>query len=244
MARMNSLLRTILVLAALVLSAAAYAQQHRIHYTLLENPPRPLPKKLVVIPADVRVRELSAGGVLEKMPAWTEQASSNLTAALQAAAGQRKDFELVPLPEFTEEERAQLDQYLATYMVVGSAAHYLTLFRDPAWEHKRQRFDYTLGSGLEFLRQKTGADAAIMLVGDDVVSSAERKVAFVLAAAFGIGLPMGQSLVSVGVVDLGSGDILWMQHSTSISHDLKDPEGAKAMVAEILTVYPGLPATK
>jgi hypothetical protein len=56
-------------------------------------------------------------------------------------------------------------------MVVGVTAHNMLLNGGDAWSHKRKEFDYTLGPSLAFLKKKTGANAAIVLVGDDVISS-------------------------------------------------------------------------
>lgn len=212
-----------------------------VHYSLLETPPRSLPTRILVVPAEITVREMSAGGVVEKVPEWTAQASDNLSRAVQEVAAKRSDFQLVVLPQLSEEEQDLLEDYLATYLQVAFAAHAMTLADDPAWAHKRRHFDYTLGGGLKFLQDKCGADAALVIVGEDVVSSGGRKAAAVLAAMLGVGIPLGHSLVSVGVVDLANGDLLWMQHTMSLRYDLKDPEAARAMIQEILGGYPGLP---
>ena len=136
---------------------------------------------------------------------------------------------------------APLEDYLATYLQVAFAAHAVTLSDDPAWAHKRSHFDYTLGSGLQFLRDQSGADAALVIVGEDVVSTGGRKAAAFLAAVMGVGIPLGHSLVSVGVVDLTNGDLLWMHHTASVRYDLKDPDAARTMIQEILGGYPGVP---
>lgn len=228
---------------SLLLALPAQAQ-HRVHHSLLATPPRPLPGKLVAVPAHILVREVTAGGVLEPVPRWTEDASANLTRALGEIAARRADLPLVAHPALDEAERERLEQYLATYLVVGSTAHTLTLTADPAWEHKRKHFDYTLGTGLAFLKEKSGADAAILIVGDDIVSTGERKAVAVFGALLGVVVPLGRSLVSVGIVDLDSGDLLWMQHTFSQSYDLKDYDSAKAMLEEIFGAYPGLAAAR
>lgn len=233
-----------LLFALLALAACSALAQHRIHHSLLGEAPRALPGKLVAIPAQIVVREISAGGVLEPVPKWTEAASANLSRAMADIAAARKDMALQATPEFDEDERELLDRYLATYLVVGSTAHSMTLTNDAAWEHKRKHFDYTVGEGLAFLREKSGADAAILIVGDDLVSSSERKATAVIGAIFGVAIPLGRSLVSVGIVDLASGDLLWMQHTFSSRYDLKDYEAAHAMLGEIFAAYPGLPGRK
>lgn len=233
------------LLVLLALAAGSALAQGRLHYSLSEPPQRAMPRKLVLLPPDVEVLELSAGGVPERVPKWTEAATENLLRGIREIVSGRTDIELIAAPELRTGERDELDQFLATYMVVGSTAFQITQLADPAWEHKRKRFDYTLGSGLAFLRERTGADAAIVLVGYDVVSTTERKALAILgtiaAAAVGVGviMPMGQALVVAGIIDLASGDILWMNQTASGQYDLKDYESAREMLREIFRGYPG-----
>jgi hypothetical protein len=60
----------------------------------------------------------------------------------------------------------------------------------------------------------------------------------------GIAIPLGRSVLSLGVVDLGNGDILWQHFDTSVSTDLKDPAGAASMIRGILQAYPGVEARR
>jgi len=238
------LVMTALAVAALAASpTTVQAQRYNVHYTLLEAQ-RPLPKKLVILPVDITVREMSAGGVLEKVPEWTRDASQSIQHAIEESVKPRSDFTIVPMPTLSADEEAFLDEYLASYLVVGLTAQNMTQYGGAAWEHKRKHFDYTLGTGLKFLKEKTGADAAIVAVGDDVVSTAGRKTAFVVLAALGIAIPLGRSVLSLGVVDLGNGDILWQHFDTSVSTDLKDPAGAASMIRGILQAYPGVEARR
>lgn len=122
---MSYLSRIVAALLASVFLSQAAAEQ-LLHHTLTDRPPRALPRKLVVLPAEVSVMEISAGGVRETVPSWTEQASSNLSRAIAEIASQRTDFSLSPAPELSEDEKNRLDEYLATYLVVGLSAFRVT----------------------------------------------------------------------------------------------------------------------
>lgn len=236
--------RSLIVLTLwLGVAGAALAQAHNVHYSLLQDPPRALPERIVLLPAEITVKEISAGGVPEKVPEWTKTASDNVTRELNALAASRKDVEFVPLPPLSTEEHDLLEEYLGVYFQVAMAAHRMTATSISGWEHKRQRFDYTLGQGLAFLKAKAGADAAMMVIGEDFVSSGGRKAAFVFAAMFGVAMPLGQSVISAGVIDLASGDLLWMNHNASVSKDLKDAAAVRDMMSAMFQVYPGLPKT-
>jgi hypothetical protein len=229
--------RKLLALGILsIVASSAFAQYRHVS---IQNKTRALPQKVIVLPADVLVQELSAGGMLEKVPDWTKQSSENLTKALIEIGKTSDKFTVLDVPALAEEEQEKLDQAIGAFMTVGVTAHNMLQFGGSAWEHKRKEFDYTLGSGLAFLKEKTGADAAILVAGDDVVSSGGRKAAVVFAAVLGIGLPTGRSIAVTSMVDLETGNLLWMHYDQSMSKDLKDYPSAKEMVTTILGGYPG-----
>lgn len=205
-----------------------------------------LPRKIVVLPADVRVSEVSAGGVVEKVQAWTDQAKSNIDAALREAAKTSGAFELVVLPELSAADKQMIEQHLALYALVAVEAWTHSRSQDPAWAHKKTDFDYTLGPGLKFLKEKTGADAAMVLICEDYISSGERKAMMVfatlLSAAAGVvAIPQGApSFVSGGVVSLEDGNIQWFNYSLEQgSADLRNAPDAKRMVDTAMRAYPG-----
>jgi len=230
--------RTLPLLVALFLVSNSTLAQHR--HASLQNDDRSLPRKVIIIPADVVVHEMSVGGILEKAPEWARQSSDNLTRAMREVAEDTRHFTIVQAPTLTEEEQDRLDESIATFMTVGTTAHQTLLWGGAAWAHKRTEFDYTLGPGLAFLREKTGADAAILMAGDDIVSSDGRKAAVVVGALLGVGLATGRSIALTSVVDLQTGDLLWMHYDESMSKDLKNYDSAKTMVSDIFSKYPGV----
>jgi hypothetical protein len=205
-----------------------------------------LPKKIVLLPAEVRVSEISAGGVIEKVQDWSEQAKTNIDTALRQSVGTARTFELLPMPALSPEERQAVEQHLALYGLVAVEAWTHSRSQDPAWAHKKANFDYTLGPGLQFLKAKTGADAAMVLICEDYISSGGRKAMMVFAsvlalAAGAVLVPTGApSFVSGGVVSLEDGNIQWFNYSLEQgSADLRKAEDAKRMVDSIMRVYPG-----
>ena len=232
------LLRTMALLIAAVASfVSAQGFTHFAHKT--GDGAIIFPQTLILSKPDVQVRELTASGIQEKVPQWGEQASVGVRAALESVMAQRSDFKVSPLPTLTDKEQDELDEFLAAYWVVGQAAHFMMNYGGSAWEHRRGKFDYTLGEGLPWLREKTGADAIVVALGDDVVSSSGRVAMTVLAAAAGVGLQGGRSIISFGVVDLRNGNISWLHYEQSGIRDLKNPESAKVMTQ---AVFKSLPA--
>jgi hypothetical protein len=200
-----------------------------------------MPKKILLIEPEIYVKELSVGGVAEKVDEWSVQANKNVRSALAYQISARRLFDKLDLPEsLSAEEVASLDEHVALYDVVGFNAFYYGRAEFDAWKHKRTEFDYTLGSGLKVLGEKTGADAALFIVGEDYISSGGRKAARVFAALFGVVIPASPTFLSAALVDLKTGDILWMNYGTALdSKDLRKPEDVNKMMNEMFLNYPG-----
>ncbi|HVL58031.1 MAG TPA: hypothetical protein VM491_16160 [Burkholderiaceae bacterium] len=232
------MLRWLAVVCLSIAVSPAWAQYR--HYSVGDNDAA-MPTRLVMIPARVKVHEMSAAGMLELVPDWTREASEQLTQAVDRFVQQRRAPRLVPLPELTEDERDQLDDYLATLMVVAGDAFFVVNRGGDAWSHKRERFDYSVGEGLEFLARKSGADGAMLIIGNDIVSSAGRKAIFIMGALAGVAIPMGSSAVYGAFVDLKTGNLLWINNVASGVRDLRDPAGAAAMIDSLLHRLPPTP---
>lgn len=229
-----------IILCITALTACGGANtRHKVHYTLVEAQ-KPQPKKILLLPLDVKVKELSAGGVVEEVEEWTITAKSNMQASLASYDTKNEDIEFVRLPELSPDEKEILDEHIALYHHVVTGAYNTTRFPFEAWKHKREKFDYTVGEGLAFLMRKTNADAALYILGEDVISSDGRKAAMVFAAALGVAIQMGHTVLIGGVVDLESGDILWFDYAGSGVTDMRNPESSDKMVADLLQNYPGI----
>lgn len=235
--------RSFLLLFVLFIPWSAFADRSLKSPSIAQG--QVLPKKVLLLPVDIRVSEISAGGAVEKVEEWSKQAGVNVDTALRESGARIAQVQFVNLPMLTTEESEIVDNYLALYDVVGADAFTYGRGQDKAWEHKNKNFDYTLGPGLQFFRERSGADVAMFVVGADHISSGGRKAAMVagtiFAAAFGVILvPQGgPAFVSTGIVDLETGNILWLNYDTAGgSRDLRVPKDASAMMSEIFDEYP------
>ncbi len=231
------MIKIMLCILALFLQVSPALAQYR-HAAFASATPPPLPQKIVIIPAEIRVQELSVGGILTKLPDLTDLASANLSKSSRTFLTEKKSLEAKEIPpNLSAGEKEQLEDYLATFYMVGLSA-FNTTRAGGAWQHKRENFDYSLGQGLNFLREKTGADAALMIVGEDIVSSGGRKTAAILGLLAGVVVPTGTSVVFVCMVDLKTGDLQWIHSTSSGVKDLSNPESANTMITEMLAAYP------
>ena len=232
-----------LLLVLLLLSACA-TPSARVHYTLRDNPhSRPL-RQVVLLPVDVDVKEMSAGGVREEVPEWSRKAEENIRSALlvsKDAQGGCCVTRVVDSAALEPAERESLEEHLALFNTVAANAMWVDLPGNSAWSFKSEHFDYSLGSGLSFLKTRYGMDAGLIILGEDVVTTGGRKAMAIIGAMGGIGVPMGHSILVGGLVDFETGDLLWLNHTTSYAaSDLRDPASCLELARKLMENYPGM----
>jgi len=237
-----------IVVLALLLGGCASGPGYKLHYTLKDDPgARPI-KSAVLLPVNVDVSELSLGGTVEEVPEWSEQAEDNVRKAVLFVRDttENKVFvRQVDSSSLEPEERKKLEEHLELFTVVASNALWTELPGNSAWQFKQEHFDYTIGDGMSFLKDKYDIDAGLIVVGEDVISTSGRKTAAVVGAIFGVGLPMGHTVLVGGLVDFKTGDILWLNHVIQTGAlDLRDAEDARNFALSLMSGYPGLPDQK
>lgn len=220
------------------LTAPAIAAMSAVNPALMQNLDA-RPKNVVVLPPQVFVYELSAGGVPTRMGEWEALARSNLGSAAIRLAGEAGLFTARPAPDFGPEEQALIDAHLGLYERVAQSVFVYGRGEQSAWAHKKNEFDYTLGPGLAFLRERTGADSALIVLGSDFISSDGRKALFFAGLAMGMIMPLGQSFLALGVVDLRNGDVQWMGFDASSRLDTRQPEHVEEWIRTLYQSWPG-----
>ena len=227
----------LILMAASVLATPALAAMSAVNPALTQNLAA-RPKKIVLLPPQVFVYELSAGGVPTRMADWEATARDNIVAAATRLA-QQAGFELVPAPALDPLLADQLEAHIGLYDRVAQSVFVYGRGDQEAWAHKKNEFDYTVGPGLAFLREQTGADAALIVLGSDFISSGGRRAAFIAGLALGIVMPLGQSFITAGIVDLTTGDVLWMSFDSSVSMDSRTPADVDSLMRDLYQTWPG-----
>lgn len=241
-------LRLALALTLLaMLAACETTPRHKLHYRVLQGEHQLIaqPRRALLLPLSIEVKEMSAAGVQDEVGSWTEQAKGHIGAALASGRPQSGRFELTPLPTLSVEEDAAVTEHIALFNVVAGSALGHTMIGPvaEAWRAKAERFDYTLGPGLSFLAERTGSDTALILFGEDVISTGGRKAAALVGAVFGVVIPLGHSFLIAGLIDLPSGDIVWMDYTLATGGEtLLERADVDALLLELFSDYPGLEA--
>ncbi len=238
--------RIAIALVGAILIAGCATQNTSINKSLSKQSDRPLPRRILLAQPDIRVHEISTGGVVEKVDEWSNKASGEAAKSLEALAQSTNMFELVPSSKLSDAQRATLEQYGALYILVAGSANLAQRSPFAAWKKRAADFDYTLGPGLAGVADQEKLDAVVFVVGTDHISSAGRKAAMVvgvLAAAFTGVMIVPNSIpafLTAGVVDMHTGDVLWFSTETrGGSDDLRDPAVVKNVIDDLFKTYPG-----
>ena len=231
------LLAGLLLFGSMSLPGLAQAAYSATNPALTTQPQAERPKKFLLLPPQMFVGEISAGGVIQKQEDWTRQSSENLLLAAEAVMRDRQ-LQTVRLPALDEQSMEIIESHIGLYDRLALAIYLYGRGQDSAWKHRHDAWDYTLGNGLSFLREKTGADSALIFIGTDIISSGGRKAAFTAALLLGVVIPLGQSFITVGLADLKTGDIRWMSYDQSMSLDSREAEEAEKLVQDFFKTYP------
>jgi hypothetical protein len=226
----------ILVVAAIALLAgcAAPVQKQTNELRRSGTPPR-----IVLMPLDVELSELSAGGLAEPKAAWTDAAYRNIEAAL-SLEGKERNLVFVPYvcDKGTTEDRETAQELSRLHRAVGGSVllhQYVPNFQLPS---KQGKFDWSLGPSVATLARTQDADYAAFFYVRDSYASAGRAAVMVVSALFGVGLPGGRQVGFASLVDLKTGDIVWFNRLNRPTGDLRTPEAARETVKALLTDAP------
>lgn len=194
--------------------------------------------EIVLMPLDVELSVLTAGGLLEPRADWTESAKEHmLNAILKEQESRGSKLILYKDPVDGGELVQRFAEISRLHSAVGQSilAHQYSNSPLPT---KKDNFSWTLGPDITALRQKYDADYALFIYVRDSYSSAGRVAVQILAAAAGIGVMGGQQLGFASLVDLRNGDIIWFNRLISGTGDLRTEVPAGKSVASLLKGLP------
>jgi hypothetical protein len=199
-----------------------------------------LPKgaKLVIMPADIEIFSISAGGVAEPRADWTEAATRNFRAAAvkkQAALG----LNTVELAEKDADEFAELNNLHAAIARAIAMHHFgPSSLQLPT---KDGKLDWSLGESVQAVKQVTGADYAVFSWLRDAHASPERQAAIAAIAILSLGRAIpggGMQTAYASLVDLNTGRVLWFNRLQRGSGNVKDEEHASETIDTLFGSFP------
>ncbi len=198
---------------------------------------------VVVMPLDVELFNMSAGGVVEPQAEWTVKANGHMKKALveHFTKTKRTAFHLADegIPEITD-----LNQ-LHSVLAGAIAWHHVYGLKLPT---KDGKLDWSMGdavapiakAALAANKTEAGAPAAtppthaLFVYVRDSYASAERKAMMIGMAILGVGIQGGSQIGYASLVDLSTGRVVWFNHIARASGDLREAEPAVASIEVLM----------
>jgi hypothetical protein len=216
-----------------------YQQPYRSHPDL-ERRTKAV-KVVGVLPPDIKIYELSAGGVADLRDDWSATGRQAVLRGLDDVLKERG----VALKALSVDRDMQgpVEDLTALYRAVSYSIVEHT-YKSFPFQAKLENFDYSVGPVDEMLKRYQ-ADAFLLVFGIDEISTAGRK------ALRGVGLVLGsvtgQPVLSQGTTALNlalvdrSGAVLWYKIAGQDGgYDLRDAKSAKAFVQRLVADFPSV----
>lgn len=201
-------------------------------------------KKILVFRPSVSVGAQSTGGIFEPNGDWTERARANIQASLDRF--QRKlGNAVIVAPEPYGEDAERVQEHMALFSAVSRAVITYQFFvgnRLPTKkrDNRNDVFDWSLGEGVASLPGASEADYGLFISTTDAYGSTGRKILQVLAAMGpGLAIKSGEHEGFAGLVDLKTGDLLWLNADFAMGGDVREADGSEKRVLQLLEEFPG-----
>lgn len=206
--------------------------------------------KVLLLPSTFTEFQNAVSG-LEAIPDWTDAARRNLIDAARDSL-RPAGLQLEVLPDLTPQETALVRDHMSVAMlVVAEAAQY----EDNDWHRHRANFDRTLGDGLRFLHERTGADYALLIDGSQIRQSGGRlamkwlgTLAVAAAGVIVVAPGGGGEILNVCLLDLNNGTVAWFNSTRTkngfgtAGADMRNAVKAQAVMRDLFAPYPNIPA--
>ena len=227
------------LLLAILVSGCTFTHEARDKSYNAQLPDR----SIVVMPPDVEVTALTAGGIHEFREDWTREAESSLNAAIKSTSRLKEsNVKLLSLESLSTEQRGQVRQSTLLWSAVGDAiaVHKMGLLPLPT---KEKSFDWTLGESALPVGQITGAHFALYISASDSFQTAGRvalQVMVMAGCAVGVCAPVESAMrrANAALVDLQTGQVVWFNRLESGVGDIRTSEGAEKLLWRLLETLP------
>ena len=192
-------------------------------------------KKLLILPADITVKERFPGDLYEIIPSWSNQANYVIQDELAKFINVEMGLQTFHYKDANNSKATK--QHIPLIKSVARAVRLHSRGFD-LWPHKMKQFDYTIGSGLNVLKNKK-IDAVLFVEGyqsievfrfDDTKESiyTYRKQ----------DLSLDNLYLTLILIDTNSGDLLWTYFGGFSSTDLRNKSDVQSIVSHALVTFP------
>lgn len=201
---------------------------------------KPGTARIVLMRPIIQVGSQSTGGMYEPNADWTAQAREYLASALSAVQSNLGN-EVVAYAESASGDGALATQYSHLFSAVANSVIEYQFFPGNRLPTKKRKgvFEWSLGNGIAHLQSLEGADYALFITTHDEYGSTGRKMLQIVGALGGIGVSSGVHMGHAGLVDLKTGELVWLNADRQMGGDVRTPEGAEKRILQLLEGFPG-----
>jgi len=200
--------------------------------------------RILLLRPSIKVGAQSTGGMFEPNADWTRQARDNIAAALRQAQGGLGNRIIVQEEPVGDAAQVSAD-YMGLFGALSDSVIQYQFFRGNRLptklrDNRNGNFDWTLGPGVASIPGAADADYALFIYTEDHYGSTGRKILQVLAALGpGIAVRSGVHMGSAGLIDLRTGNLVWLNADLQMGGDVRTPDGAVRRVQQLLEDFPG-----
>jgi len=239
------------IVAAALLTATAVAPAGAQERTAVKGGFELAPqsgKTILVFRPTVRVGAQSTGGMFEPNADWTDQGRKNIAEALAKRQGSLGN-KVISAPVSYGEEAQLVEEYSALFAAVSQSVIQYQFFvgnRLPTKkrDNKANVFEWSLGKGVASLPGAKEADYALFIYNKDAYGSTGRKLLQAVALlGAGVAIQSGEHAGYAGLVDLKTGDLLWLNADGAMGGDVREVDGADKRINQLLEEFPGSKAS-
>jgi hypothetical protein len=228
--------RTAVVITAIFMLSGCVTTSHHTGKGLAKDESA---RRVLVLPPDVELSILHAGGIQEPNAEWTRLARRHIADDLGRRFREMK-VSLVNGDNISAEnaDDAEELQMLKLHEAVGWAIlthQYATPLQLPT---KANGFEWSLGPKMRTLKQKYGGDYALFLFVRDSYASSGRVATMIVAAMLGVGIEGGVQVGFASLVDLNTGEVVWFNRLVRGGGDLRTAPAAQETVSQLLANFP------
>ncbi len=222
------------ILVVVVLLGLTGCAAHSVVYHSRDAQAPPVEPSLLILPSDVVVSKLTAGGMEEPQADWSEQVSSMLSAALQTHLYEQ-GTRFRPYGQDLQDQDVQVIRQLNTL------ADAIELSRSS--ETIGRGRVYQLGQAEIARLRELDADYALLVVLKANRATGGRVATALLAAMAGVYMDMGSLQFRSLLVDLRDGHVKWANFDREALSEIGDVLNAsekswRDAVSHLLTQFP------
>jgi hypothetical protein len=194
-------------------------------------------RRVLLMPTDIQLSELNAGGMEMPNAEWTMSAEKHFLQSMRRKLAQANSH--VIEAEGGLHQPADQVSLIKLHEAVGISVQKHRPGAILSLPTKAKEEPWTLGPSVHKLKQRYNADYALFVNIRDSYTSGGRVTAIVVAAMLGVQMQGGVQRGFASLVDLNSGEVVWYGFLAREHGDLRTLEGAQETTDALLKGFPG-----